>query len=103
MVMRTAFKRKTPKAAPSLAGMRQIAAGEFKAKCLKIMDEINQTGKPLVVTKRGVPVARVVPIRSGGKKKDDFFGRMKGIIEIVGDPDDLIKPVFPLEDYDMLK
>ena len=38
------------------------------------------------------------------ERKDlDFFGRLKGIIEIVGDPDDLIKPVFPLEDYDMLK
>jgi hypothetical protein len=50
-----------------------------------------------------VPVIKVVPIRNGKKKKDDFFGRLKGIIEIVGDPDDLIKPVFPLEDYDMLK
>ena len=36
-------------------------------------------------------------------KKEDFFGRLEGIIEIVGDPDDLINPVFPLEDYDMLK
>jgi len=45
-----------------------------------------------------------VSIRSGKKKlKDDFFGGMKGIVEIVGDPDDLIRPAVPLSDYDMLK
>ncbi|HVO61424.1 MAG TPA: type II toxin-antitoxin system prevent-host-death family antitoxin, partial [Terriglobales bacterium] len=65
-------------------------------------DEINQTGRPMVVTKRGVPVVRLVPIRDD-KKKPDFFGRLKGIVEIVGDPNDLINPVFPPEDYDMLK
>src|SRR3974377_1367128 len=100
---KTALTKKKPNAAATLAGVRQIAAGEFKAKCLRIMDEINATGKSLVVTKRGVPVMKLVPIRSGRKKNDDFFGRLKGIIEIVGDPDDLIKPVFPLENYDMLK
>ena len=83
---------------------RQMAAGEFKAKCLGIMDEVQQTGIPLVVTKRGKPVIEVVPIRAAdNEKKADIFGRLQGIVEIVGDPDDLIKPVFPLEDYDMLK
>ena len=98
----TATKKK-PKVARVAGATRQMAAGEFKAKCLRIMDELNETGRPLVVTKRGEPVVKIVPIRNGKKKKDNFFGRLKGVIEIVGDPDDLIKPVFPLEDYDMLK
>lgn len=98
-----AAKRKNPKAVRSISGVRQIAAGEFKAKCLRIMDEINETGRPMVVTKRGVPMMKLMPIRNGRKKQDDFFGRMKGIIEVVGDLDDLIKPITPLEDYDMLK
>jgi prevent-host-death family protein len=86
-------------------GERTIAAGEFKAKCLRIMDEVKETGVSLVVTKRGQPVMRVVPITNGKnkKKKDSIFGRLVGVMEIVGDPDDLIKPVFALEDYDMLK
>ena len=96
-------KRKKPKAAVRPTGLRQMAAGEFKAKCLAVMDEVKATGKPLVVTKRGEPVIKVVPIRNGKKKKDNFFGRLKGVIEIVGDPDDLVKPIFPLEDWDMLK
>ena len=96
-------KRKKPKAAKSLGGQRQMAAGEFKAKCLAIMDEVNETGRPLVVTKRGEPVIRVVPIRNDRRKKDKFLGRLEGIMKINGDPDDLVKPIFPLEDWDMLK
>jgi len=100
---KTALTKKKPNAAATLAGVRQIAAGEFKAKCLRIMDEINETGKPLVVTKRGVPMVRLVPITKSGMKPKSIIGRLEGIMQIVGDPDDLIKPVFPLEDYDMLK
>jgi antitoxin (DNA-binding transcriptional repressor) of toxin-antitoxin stability system len=95
--------KKKPRATKSLSGLKQMAAGEFKAKCLAIMDELNETGRPLIITKRGVPVMKAVPIRNAKKKKDDFFGRLKGIVEIVGDPDDLITPIFPLEDWDMLK
>jgi len=54
---KAALTKKKPNAAATLAGVRQIAAGEFKAKCLRIMDEINATGKSLVVTKRGVIMA----------------------------------------------
>lgn len=98
-----AFAKREAKSAKALGATKQVSAAEFKAKCLGIMQEISQTGRPLIVTKRGKPMVRVVPIGNGKKKKDDFFGRLVGIIEIVGDPDDLIKPVFPLEDYDMLK
>ena len=97
-------KKKKQKAAKVLGGMRQMAAGEFKAKCLAIMDELNETGRPLLVTKRGEPSVKIFPARSSKqKRKDNFFGRLEGIIEIVGDPDDLVKPVFPLKDWDMLK
>ncbi len=98
-----ALKKKRSKQATPHKGVRQMAAGEFKAKCLRVMDEVKETGRPLVVTKRGEPVIKVVPFGNGRKKKDNIFGRMIGVVEIVGDPDDLIKPVFPLEDYDMLK
>jgi prevent-host-death family protein len=42
---------------------RFVAAGAFKAKCLSLLDEVAQTGRPLVVTKRGKPVAEVVPVQ----------------------------------------
>ncbi len=93
--------KKKPTARVAANG-RHIAAGEFKAKCLRIMDEVQETGQPVVVTKRGKPVIKVVPITQG-KKKDDLFGRLEGILKINGDPADLVQPIFPLEDWDMLK
>ena len=55
---KTALASKKPAASRTARGIQQIAAGEFKAKCLKIMDEINKTGKSMIVTKRGVPVMK---------------------------------------------
>ena len=42
--------------------MRTIPAGRFKAQCLKLLDEVAETGETIVVTKRGKPVARVEPV-----------------------------------------
>jgi prevent-host-death family protein len=42
---------------------RSIPAGEFKAKCLALLDEVAQTGQEVVVTKRGRAVARVIPAK----------------------------------------
>jgi prevent-host-death family protein len=43
--------------------IRTIASSTFKAKCLGLLDEVARTGHPITVTKRGRPVARVVPIQ----------------------------------------
>ncbi|HVV45237.1 MAG TPA: type II toxin-antitoxin system prevent-host-death family antitoxin [Bryobacteraceae bacterium] len=63
---------------------RQIAAGEFKARCLALLDEVQQKREEIVVTKRGKPVARLVPVEEE-KTKRDTFGYMKGTITILGD------------------
>lgn len=44
---------------------RHIPAGRFKAQCLALLDEVEATGRPLVVTKRGRPVARLTPLSEG--------------------------------------
>jgi prevent-host-death family protein len=66
---------------------RQIAAGEFKAKCLHILDEVQQTRREVVITKRGRAVARLLPV---GEPVPSVFGRMRGSIEILGD---IVAPV----------
>lgn len=48
---------------------RTIGAGEFKAKCLGLLDEVARTGRPLTVTKRGRPVARVVAPKKPAKRR----------------------------------
>ena len=64
-----------------MAKSRKVPAGEFKARCLKLMDEVAETGEELVVTKRGKPVVRLVPVSPKGKS---FFGAMKGTATIHG-------------------
>ncbi len=59
-----------------------INAAEFKAKCLKLIDEVAATHEPLVITKRGKPVVRVVPIVEEVPKS--LFGYMKGTVTIHG-------------------
>jgi prevent-host-death family protein len=60
----------------------EIPAGEFKAKCLKLLDDVYRQRFQIVITKRGKPVARLVPVTDD---MPDIFGRMKGTGEILGD------------------
>ena len=67
--------------------MRTIKASEFKAKCLRIMEEVAATGEPVVVTKHGVPIAQLIPAK---RRPVTLFGALKGSISIEGD---IIAPV----------
>ncbi len=60
----------------------KMAAGEFKAKCLKVLDEVQRQRKQVVITKRGKPVARLVPV---AERAESFIGSMQGTMEILGD------------------
>ena len=48
--------------------MREIAAGEFKATCLKLIDRVAATGEPLEITKRGKTLVRLVPVAADGRE-----------------------------------
>lgn len=61
---------------------RTVNAGTFKAQCLKLMDQVNQQRAEVVITKRGKPVARLVPVETAPVS---VFGCMVGTAEIVGD------------------
>ena len=61
----------------------EISAAEFKAKCLKLMDEIAKTRKSIVITKRGKPVAKLVAAEP--ERRRPLFGYMAGTITYVGD------------------
>ena len=75
--------------------MKTIPAGTFKARCLAIMDEVASKRESVVITKRGKPVAKLVPVE---KEKDDIFGFFngKGTIEIKGD---IISPALTPEEW----
>ena len=62
----------------------KISAGEFKAKCLKLMDQVKQYHQVIVITKFGKPVAKLVPVDEPDFKKP-LFGFLKGTVQIKGD------------------
>ena len=62
--------------------MRTISAGDFKTHCLRIMEEVRRRRETVLVTKRGIPVAKVVPAEESQR---DVFGCMVGTAEITGD------------------
>jgi len=66
--------------------MHTVKASEFKAKCLRLMDQVNESGHEIIITKNGKPVYRLVPYR---KKPDSLFGLHEGKID---SKDDLIAP-----------
>ena len=62
---------------------RVIGATEFKAKCLALLDEIEEQGGTITVTKRGRPVATISPARKKAWKSP--AGILAGKVKIVGD------------------
>ena len=72
---------------------RTIPAGEFKAKCLALLDEVAETGEELVVTKRGKPVARVAPLTKASGRKKYRGSSLAHMVEWTGDI------VSPVEEY----
>jgi prevent-host-death family protein len=74
--------------------MKQIAAGEFKAQCLAIMDRVSKSGEPVLVTKHGKPVVKLIPAE---KQVDEIFDYMAGKVKIVSD---IVGPITPLEDWE---
>ena len=61
---------------------RRIGAGEFKAKCLQLIDEVGAKRFTLTITKRGTPMARLVPC---DEPPSSLFGCMSGSVEIRSD------------------
>ena len=76
---------------------KTMAAGEFKSKCLAVMDEVRAKRVPVIITKRGKPVVKVVPVE---EERDPIFDCWKGRAKVVGD---IVSPIIPLEDWEMLK
>lgn len=85
--------------------MRTMAAGEFKAKCLAVMAEVNSSGQPVLVTKRGKPLARVFPSEDQSPKEspEAIFGCLRSFLATTDNLDDLAGPIIPPEDWDHMK
>ncbi|HEV2323535.1 MAG TPA: type II toxin-antitoxin system Phd/YefM family antitoxin [Terracidiphilus sp.] len=73
--------------------MQKMPAAKFKAQCLAVMDHVSQSGRPVVITKHGKPVVKVVPAK---ECEDEIFGALSGIARIEGD----IENTVPASDWE---
>jgi prevent-host-death family protein len=69
---------------------RTIPAGEFKAKCLAIIDEVHNRRERVIITKYGKPMAQLQPVNEAAEKAESIFGFMRGKIHILGD---IVEPI----------
>ncbi len=79
--------------------MEAIAISKFKATCLEVLERVRRTGKPVLVTRFGKPVAEVVPPRVP-KRPKRWLGSMAGTARIVGD---IVSPASDESDWEALK
>ena len=73
--------------------MKKMAAGEFKVHCLAVMDEVQSKREAVIITKRGKPVAKLVPIE---EEKDEIFGFLKGKVKVLGD---VVSPILTPDEW----
>ncbi len=69
--------------------MKRMPAAQFKARCLTLMEHVRSTKQPLLITKRGKPVAKLVPVQ---EEEDVFIGRLKGVFRVAGDIESPLDP-----------
>jgi prevent-host-death family protein len=74
--------------------MQKIPAAQFKAQCLAVMEQVAESGRPVVVTKHGKPVVQITPVQSD---EDEIFGFMAGKFRIIGD----IENTIPISDWNL--
>ncbi len=91
--------RRTRMAVQGKKSIRKVAISEFKAKCLSLLEEVRQTKTPLRVTRRGKPIADVIP-SSPEVKERDWIGSMSDWMEITGD---VLSPVIETQEIEALK
>ena len=78
--------------------MQTINASDFKARCSAILDRVQATGEPMLIMKRGRPIAELSPASQayGGHPQTE----LKGTVTVVGD---IVAPVLPEDHWDSLK
>jgi prevent-host-death family protein len=79
--------------------MEQIAISKFKATCLAVLERVRKTGKPVLVTRFGKPVAEIVAPRQA-EQPERVLGSMRGTAQIVGD---IVSPAGDEQDWEVLR
>lgn len=72
---------------------RTVPAGVFKQGCLAILDEVATTHCEVVITKRGKPVARLVPVTSDKEREEDILSSLRGRARVLVSEREFLRPL----------
>ena len=72
---------------------RVIPAGAFKQGCLAILDEVAATHREVMITKRGKPVARLVPVISDQKREEQVLASLRGRARVLVSEEEFLRPL----------
>jgi prevent-host-death family protein len=75
--------------------MEEIAISKFKATCLAVLEKVKKSGQPILVTRFGQPVARIIPPTPTSRVRK--LGTLAGTAEIRGD---IVGPITDISDWD---
>jgi prevent-host-death family protein len=82
---------------------KRIGAGAFKQVCLSLLDEVAEAHTEVIITKRGRPVARLVPMASDREREEAILKGLRGKGRMLVSEDEFLRPVSEEEDWAVLR
>jgi prevent-host-death family protein len=79
--------------------VKEVTITELKAKCFSLLNQVQKTKRPLRVTRFGKPIAEILPT-APQPSRVDWFGSMKGTVEILGD---IVAPANDEDEWEVLR
>lgn len=80
---------------------KTIAAGVFKQGCLRILDEVAETHQEVVITKRGKPVAKLVPVKQEREREQEILATLRGKSRMLVSEQDFLRPLTAEAGWDL--
>ena len=80
---------------------RTIPAGAFKQGCLRILDEVAETHREVVITKRGKPVAKLVPVQQEREREEEILAQLRGRSKMLVSESEFLRPLTSEAGWDL--
>lgn len=80
---------------------RTIPAGAFKQGCLRILDEVAETHREVVITKRGRPVAKLVPVKQDREREAEILATLRGKSRMLVSEKEFLRPLTTEAGWDL--
>jgi prevent-host-death family protein len=80
---------------------KSVPAGVFKQGCLRMLDEVAETHQEIVITKRGRPVAKLVPVKQEREREDEVLASLRGKARMLVSEREFLRPLTTEAGWDL--